>query len=98
MESRFTRRAALAALAAAGVGRSSAQVPTVDRGAVQRNDAGVERLLRSQITDPSSHWCGSVPDEFNLHAAGTAGALIDAMTASLICPQSKFHGDRMLVQ
>jgi hypothetical protein len=99
METKTTRRAALAALGAAGASLTArAQAPTVERATVERNDAGVEKLLRLQVTDTASEWCGSVPDEFNLHAAGAAGALIDLTTASLECPQSKFHGDRTLAQ
>ena len=71
---------------------------TIERGAVERNDGSVERLLRSQITDTASQWCGSVPDESNLHAAGSAGGLIDVMTAWLECPQSRFYGDRTVAQ
>jgi hypothetical protein len=65
---------------------------------VERNDAGVEKLLRAQVTDTASPWCGSVPDEFELHAAGSAGGLIDLMTASLECPQSKYHQERTVAQ
>jgi hypothetical protein len=94
-----TRRTVLAALGAAGARVTArAQSPTVDKEIVQRNDSSVERLLRAQITDEASQWCGSVPDEFNLHSAGSAGGLIDALTASLECPQSKYHGDRALAQ
>jgi hypothetical protein len=99
METQPTRRAALAALSAAGASLTlQAQSPAIGRAIVERNDASVEKYLKAQITNPASPWCGSVPDEFNLHSAGTAGGLIDALTASLICPQSKFHGDRSLAQ
>jgi hypothetical protein len=99
MEMKPSRRAALAALGAAGAGLTArAQAPAVDRDTVERNDALVEKMLRLQVTDTASPWCGSVPDEFDLHAAGSAGGLIDALTASLECPQSKFHGDRTVAQ
>jgi hypothetical protein len=99
METKTSRRTALAVLGAAGASLTArAQAPSVERGTVERNDAGVEKLLRMQVTDTASQWCGSVPDEFDLHSAGSAGGLIDVMTASLECPQSKFHGDRTLAQ
>ena len=97
MEAKPTRRAALTALGVASLA-ARAQAPVVERAAVERNDASVEKLLRSQITDPASQWRGSVPDEFELHAPGTAGGLIDGMMASLVCPQSKFYKDRAVAQ
>ncbi|HEY3838315.1 MAG TPA: hypothetical protein VGL72_17170 [Bryobacteraceae bacterium] len=94
-----TRRAALAALGAAGACLTlRSQTPEVDRAIVERNDAMVEQTLKVQITDSASHWCGSIPDDYNLHSAGAAGALIDGLTASLVCSQSKFHSDRELAR
>lgn len=93
MDMKTTRRTAIAALGVAGAALRG-QAPEMDREAVERNDAAVERLLRAQIIDTSSSWVGGVPDELNLHAAGAAGGLIDVCTASLVCPQSKFHDDR----
>jgi hypothetical protein len=75
-----------------------AQPPAIDRATVERNDASVEQFLRSQISDPASPWRGSVPDDLNLHPVGSAGALIDTMTASFVCPQSKFHSDAALLE
>ena len=98
MQTKPTRRAALVALGAVGAGLAApAQAPAIDRGVVERNDRSVEALLRSQITDPASEWRGSVPDEFRLHSASAAGGLTEAMAAALVCPQSKYHGDRALV-
>jgi hypothetical protein len=93
MEMKTTRRVAIAALGAASAALR-AQAPTIERGAVERNDVSVERLLRAQITDASSAWVGSIPDDVNLHSASAAGGMIDACTASLVCPQSKFHDNR----
>jgi hypothetical protein len=31
---------------------------------IERHDAGVERLLKTQITDSKSHGCGSYADEY----------------------------------
>jgi hypothetical protein len=99
METKTSRRTALAVLGVAGASLTArAQAPSVETGTVERNDASVEKLLRLQVSDTASQWYGSVPDEFDLHSAGSAGGLLDAMTASLECPQSKFHGDRTLAQ
>ena len=97
MDTHLTRRAALGVLGAAAAAPSQT-APPIAREVVERNDRAVETFLRSQITDPAGPWRGSVPDEFNLHPAGSAAGLIETMTASLACPQSKFHGDRTLVE
>ena len=102
----FSRRDALAILGAAGaaaaVGRAAGLDPqtadsTLDR-ALARNDAAVLTLLDSQISDPASPWCGSVPDQFGLHSAGSAGGAAETLTASFIHPRSRFHGDNALAE
>jgi hypothetical protein len=71
---------------------------SVDPKVVDRNDRAVDAFLRAQVTDSASAWRGGVPDEFNIHNAGSAGGLIEAAAASLVCPQSKLHGDHVLVE
>lgn len=94
-----TRRQMLLALGAATTALGAGETPpSVDPEAVERNDRAVEGLLRTQVTDPASAWRGGVPDEFNIHNAGSAGWLIEAAAASLVCPQSKLHGERALVE
>jgi hypothetical protein len=100
MEIKPTRRAALVTLGSAGLAAavpSQAPVP-LDQFAGERNDRTVERYLRSQVTDSGSPWLGSVPDEFKIHAPYTAGDLIDAMSAALVFPRSKFYKDAALVE
>jgi hypothetical protein len=65
---------------------------------LERNDAAVSQLLTGQVTDTSSPWVGSFPDRFGLHSAGAAGGAIEAFTASLLHPQSKYHKDAAVVQ
>jgi len=65
---------------------------------VARNDAAVRELLQSQITDPSSPWRGSVPDQFGLHSAHSAAGVAETMSASLVHPQSRFRGDPTLLE
>lgn len=96
---------ALAGPAAAMPGSSAlagppAALPAIDvvrAAAVARNDAAVRKLLDAQITDPSSPWRGSIADEFGLHHAGSAGGLVETLTASFVEPSSTFHGDAALV-
>ena len=97
----ITRRDALGLMAAAGaLGRVSvaaqpqASAPPTP---VQRNDASVAALLQSQVVDSSSRWRGSVPDSFGLHSAGSAGSVAEAMAASFVHPESRFHHDPALL-
>jgi hypothetical protein len=96
---RFTRRQALlAAGAAAATLRDAAAAPQVEQAIVDRNDDAVRKLLRVQVTDPQSQWTGSVPDDYLMHSAGSAGGLIETLAASFACPQSKFHTDSALLE
>ena len=96
----------MAALSAIGVGGAIAEGQTPKQnssdsilaGALERNDAAVRQLLTGQVTDPSSPWVGAFPDRFGLHSAGAAGGAIEAFTASLLHPQSKYHRDAAVVQ
>jgi len=96
---RITRREALlTAGAAAATLRAAATAPQIEQAIVDRNDDAVSKLMRAQITDVQSRWAGSVPDEYLMHSAGSAGGLIETLAASLACPQSKFHGDASLLE
>src|SRR4051794_24329022 len=100
MSPSITRRDALGLIAAAGaLGTAGvrAQAPSAATVA-ERNDANVAALLRSQVTDASSPWRGSVPDPFGLHGAGSAGNVAEAMAASFIHPESRFHHDGALLE
>jgi hypothetical protein len=66
--------------------------------AVERNDAAVQSLLQAQITDQASPWRGSVPDQFGLHSAGSAGGVSETMAASFVHPRSRFHHDGVLLE
>jgi hypothetical protein len=102
----FSRRDALAILGGAGAAAAMDRAagvdtqtgdPPLDR-ALARNDAAVLTLLDSQISDPVSPWRGSVPDQFGLHSAGSAGGAAETLTASFVHPQSRFHGDNALAE
>jgi hypothetical protein len=96
----LSRRDALVTLgAAAGVvwmpeARAS-QAPVTD--VVARNDAAVEALLRTQVTDAGSAHRGSVPDQLGLHSAGSAGNVAETMTASFVDSRSRYRGDGVLL-
>jgi len=101
---RLSRREALAILGAAGttavtgpLTRVNAAQPAPLDGALTRNDAAVRTLLATQITDSASAWRGSVPDQFGLHSAGSAGGVAETLTASFVHPRSAFHRDAALV-
>jgi hypothetical protein len=69
----------------------------VEPAVLKRHDASVERLLKAQITDPASRWCGTYPDQDGLHHAGTAGGIVETFTAAFLHPASRFHRDSLLV-
>ncbi len=66
--------------------------------AVERNDAAVQSLLQTQITDQASPWRGSVPDQVGLHSAGSAGGVSETLAASFVHPRSRFHHDSVLLE
>ena len=98
MDHVITRREALLAVGGVATLRAAATAPQVEQSIVDRNDDAVQNLLRNQVTDPRSQWIGSVPDDYLLHNAGSAGGLIEALSASLAHPQSRFHGDKNLLE
>lgn len=65
--------------------------------AVERNDSAVQSLLQRQITEPASPWRGSVPDQFGLHSAGSAGGVTETLSASFVHPRSRFHRDSVVL-
>jgi len=97
MDHVITRRQALFAAGAMATLRA-ATPPQVEQSIIDRNDDAVQRLLRKQLTDPQSQWVGSVPDDYLLHNAGSAGGLIETLCASFAHPKSKFHGDKILLE
>jgi hypothetical protein len=99
MDRMLTRRQALLTTgAAAATLHAAATAPPIEPAIVDRNDDAVIKLMRAQITDAQSHWVGSVPDEYLMYSAGSAGSLIETLAASFACPQSKFHGDASLLE
>jgi hypothetical protein len=101
MSGQLSRREILTILSAGGVTaavtRASAQTPltsaAVVASAVARNDDAVRTLLASQITDSASAWRGSVPGQYGLHPAPSAGGVVETLTASFLHPQSRYHDD-----
>ena len=89
-----TRRDLVVGLAGATLcAAAPAGPPQVDRVVVERNDSAVEHFLLNQVTSQTSPHRGGVPDEFLIHSASAAGSLIEACSAALVCPQSRYHTD-----
>ena len=65
---------------------------------VRRHDAGVERLLKLQVTDPKSRACGIYADDFGLVNPGTGAGVIDTFLTAYLQPKSKFYNDSELPQ
>ena len=66
--------------------------------AVERNDTAVQSLLQTQVTNQASPFRGSVPDQFGLHSAGSAGGVSETLAASFVHPRSRFHHDGVLLE
>ena len=87
------------ALVAEGAVRQGAQpLDALVATAVERNDAAVQSLLQSQITDSASPWRGSVPDQVGLHSAGSASGVCEVLAASFVHLRSRFHRDAVLLE
>ncbi len=104
----LTRRQAIATLgaiasaASAGDGQAQNITPqspgALEKGALERNDAAVARLLAQQVTDDANPYLGSFPDRFGLHAPGSAAGAIQTFAASFVHPQSKYRADGAVMQ
>jgi hypothetical protein len=66
--------------------------------AVERNDTAARRLIEAQIADPADPRAGSVTDEHTLNQPWSASGVIETLTASFVHPQSRFHGDRAVLE
>jgi hypothetical protein len=92
----MTRRELLASAAAlAAVPAADAAIPSE---VVRRHDDGVERLLRSQITDPGSRFAGTSEDSSGLHTAGAAGGALTAFATAFLQPASKFYRAPLMLE
>jgi len=91
-----TRRDLLASAAAlAATPAANAAIP---REIVQRHDDAVDRLLRSQITDPASRFAGTSEDATGLHTAGAAGGALTAFATAFLQPASKFYHAPLMLE
>lgn len=59
---------------------------------VRANDARIPALLERQQTAPSHPRRGALQDEHGIHTAGGTAGLVQAATAALAAPGSRFHG------
>ena len=95
----MTRRQAILSLSTAAAALAAPNAPPdAPARVVERTDAAVDLYLKSQVTDPTDpKWLGSVADEYLQHPVGTASGVIELMTAALIHPQSRHHGENEIV-
>jgi hypothetical protein len=70
----------------------------IARPIVQRNDASATGLMERQVTDPSAPGCGSYADAHGLWNAGTAGGIVEVLTASFLSPGSRYHKDPAVLE
>ncbi|MCB1020237.1 MAG: hypothetical protein KDC27_09925 [Acidobacteria bacterium] len=72
------------------------EAPTPMSAFVARNDAGVERLLERQNTNPESRWQGAIADATGLHEPGTASGVLVSGVAAYFTAESKYYHDAQL--
>jgi hypothetical protein len=92
----MNRRELLGLMAAASA--AAAPAKEVDARIVTRHDAGVAAAIAAQNTDRASTGYGGSISENGLYRAGSAAGLIEACTAAYLHPQSRYHGDGLLVE
>ncbi|MDQ1258010.1 MAG: hypothetical protein QG656_2618, partial [Candidatus Hydrogenedentes bacterium] len=63
---------------------------------VKTHDEMLEQMLSAQIVDAQNRWCGSIPDDSDLHHCTAAARLLRDASAAYFHPQSKFHADKGL--
>jgi hypothetical protein len=85
--------ASLAALAfPKGASAAEPELAAIPLPVVQSHDRKLQRTLDIQVTDPQSRWCGSIPDQFDLHHCNSAAGFLRDAVAAYLQPQSQFHG------
>lgn len=89
----------MAVMAAAGTAAADPpRHPEIPTPVTHRHDEYVQDLLARQVTDPSSRWCGSFPDDDGLHSPHSAAIILDAFTAAFLHAGSKFHKSALLLE
>jgi len=70
-----------------------AQTPPTNllENALAGNAAGVENILKNQVTDPKSPWYGRMPSSNGLHQPNSMPGTFDTLGAALTHPRSKFY-------
>jgi hypothetical protein len=97
MNSGFSRRQVIAALAAAPLAAQTT-FPSVDSAVINSHDGRVTQALQDQITDPNHPGYGTLAQEDGLYSAGSAAGLLATFMASYLHPQARPYGDTLLVE
>ena len=92
----INRRELLGLMASAAA--AGAQQTDVAASIVTHHDENVERAIATQNTDRSSPGYGALLSATGLFHAGAAAGLIDTCMAAYLHPQSRFHGNNLLVE
>ncbi len=100
----MTRRDVLAWIPAGASAVTAATEGAELSGIVKHHDAVVEAMLARQVTDPKSRGYGSLAtggaatSDSGIYSAGAAAAVVQQCVAAYLHPESKFHGDRLMVE
>ncbi|HUQ93916.1 MAG TPA: hypothetical protein VM120_19715 [Bryobacteraceae bacterium] len=93
----MTRREAIAGSSVAAM-MGASEIPGLEASVVKRHDDAVDRLLKTQITDPGDEHRGGLPDAYGLFYAGTAAGITDSFNAAFHHRLSRFYKDPLMVQ
>lgn len=86
----MTRRTAIAALSASpALAQTSATDPL--ETALAHSARGVENLLKTQVTDPSSRWYGMVLNGYGIPVPAAMAGMFESYGAALMHPKSKYY-------
>ena len=78
------------ASAAAAAQLASAQTQSLEDGALARNAASVEALMKRQSTDPKDKAYGGYRDDYGLYWPSSGPGMMEHLTAGLLHPRSKY--------
>ena len=86
-------------IASAVAGAAAAQGQSPSRtGLTQGLDRSVARLIDAQVLNADSRFRGGLPDGTGLFMPGSAGGLIEQLTTAFVWPESKYHGNSLLIE
>jgi len=95
----LSRRQAIGALSvASAAGALNAEPQDLEAIALTRSDHEVTSLIKRQITDSQSRWCGGMPSPRGVSEAVFSGMFLNSLTPAFLHPRSKYYKNNLLVE